>query len=264
MRSKAFSPGVRLGAIVASFATALAVATLAHAETSIFGKPKTTATAQRWWAFQAWATDTDHRPVRYTIRNKPWWASFDSRYGHLYGVPPAASIGTYSNIVITATDGVSSASLPPFSLTVHPLNPGGSTGGSSSSSGGSSSSSGGSSSSSGGSSSSSGGSSSSSGGSSSSSGSSSGSGGTTGSATVNWTPPLQNTDGSTLSNLAGYTISYGTNANQLTSTVQVTNPGLTSYVIENLPAGTYYFGVASYNSSGQASSTSNLVSTTIQ
>ena len=274
MRSKAFSPGVGLGAIMASFAISLCVATLAHAETSIFGTPTTTATAERWWAFQPWATDTDHRPVRYTIRNKPYWASFDSRYGHLYGVPSKANIGTYSNIVITATDGVSSASLRPFSLTVHALNSGGGSGSSSGSSGGSSSgSSGGSSSSSSGGSSSgsSGGSSSSSGGSSSSSssgGSSSSSGGptppTTGSATVNWIPPTENTDGSTLSNLAGYIISYGTSANQLTSTVKVTNPGLTSYVIENLPVGTYYFGVAAYNSSGQTSSTSSLVTATVQ
>ena len=228
MRSKFLFSGMSVGGLLASTAHALSVSTVTHAATSIYGTPTTTATAQRWWAFQPWATDTDHRSVTYTIRNKPYWASFDARYGHLYGVPAAANVGTYSNIVITASDGVSSASLPAFSLTVNPLgsSSGGTTGGGSGGSGGTTP--------------------------------------TTGSATVNWVPPTQNTNGSSLTNLAGYTISYGTSASQLTSTVKVTNAGLTSYVIENLPAGTYYFGVEAYNSTGQTSSVSNVVSKTIK
>ena len=235
MRSKFFSSSMGVGGLLASAALALSVSTVTHAATSIFGTPNTTATAERWWAFQPWATDTDSRGVTYTIKNKPYWASFDSHYGHLYGVPADANVGTYSNIVITASDGVSSASLPAFSLTVHPL------GSSSGTSGGTGGTSGG------------------------------GSGGgtttpppTTGSATVNWAPPTQNTNGSALTNLAGYTISYGTSASQLTSTVKVANAGLTSYVIESLPAGTYYFGVEAYNSTGQTSSVSNVVSKTIK
>jgi len=49
-----------------------------------------------------------------------------------------------------------------------------------------------------------------------------------GSATVNWTPPTTNSDGSTLTNLAGYRIHYGTASNSLTQSAQVTNVGLTS------------------------------------
>jgi Putative Ig domain len=230
MRSKFLSSAMSVGGLLASAALALSVSTVTHAETSIYGTPNTTATAQRWWAFQPWATDTDHRGVTYTIKNKPYWASFDSRYGHLYGVPANANVGTYSNIVITASDGVSSASLPPFSLTVNPLGSSSGTGSGGTSGG--------------------------------------GSGGTTtpttGSATVNWVPPTQNTNGSSLTNLAGYTISYGTSASQLTSTVKVTNAGLTSYVIENLPAGTYYFGVEAYNSAGETSAVSNVASKTIK
>ena len=233
MRIKFFSSGMSVGGFLASAALALSVSTITHAATSIFGTPTTTATAQRWWAFQPWATDTDGRRVTYSIKNKPYWASFDSRYGHLYGVPANANVGTYSNIVITASDGVSSAVLPPFSLTVHPLSSSSGTG-----SGGTGGTGGG------------------------------GSGGTTtpttGSATVNWVPPTRNTNGSTLTNLSGYTISYGTSASQLTSTVKVTNAGLTSYMIENLPAGTYYFGVEAYNSAGQTSAASNVVSKTIK
>lgn len=234
MRSKFLSSGMSVGGLLASTALALSVTTVTHAATSIYGTPKTTATAGSWWAFQPWATDTDHRTVTYHIKNKPYWASFNSQYGHLYGVPSAANAGTYSNIVITASDGVSSASLPAFSLTVRSSSSsstGGTTGGSGGTSGG---------------------------------GGSGGTTPTTGSATVNWVPPTANTNGSALSNLAGYVISYGTSASQLTSTVKLTNAGLTSYVIENLPAGTYYFGVEAYNTTGETSAVSNIASKTIQ
>jgi predicted phage tail protein len=81
---------------------------------------------------------------------------------------------------------------------------------------------------------------------------------------VSWTPPSANTNGSALTNLAGYTISYGSSASQLTTNVKVATTGVTSYVIENLPAGTYYFGVTAYNSAGQTSQVSNVVSKTLQ
>jgi hypothetical protein len=88
--------------------------------------------------------------------------------------------------------------------------------------------------------------------------------GTTGAATVHWTPPTQNTNGTTLTNLAGYIISYGTNSSSLTSSVKVANAGLTSYQISNLAAGTYYFAVSAYNTTGQTSSMSAKVSKTVQ
>jgi len=85
----------------------------------------------------------------------------------------------------------------------------------------------------------------------------------TGSVTVSWQAPTQNTNGSTLTNLAGYDIHYGTQSSDYTTTVQVTNPSLTSYVLQNLSAGTYYFAVTAYNSDGTQSSLSPEVSTTI-
>lgn len=84
------------------------------------------------------------------------------------------------------------------------------------------------------------------------------------SATLSWTAPTQNTDGSSLTNLAGYRIHYGTSANVLSQTIQVSNAGLTTYVIENLSPGTYYFAVKAYSSTGTESETSNVVSKTIQ
>src|SRR6185503_14882002 len=47
----------------------------------------------------------------------PAWASFDTRSGRLFGTP-AATLGSFANIVITVDDGKSSASLPPFTIDV--------------------------------------------------------------------------------------------------------------------------------------------------
>lgn len=82
-------------------------------------------------------------------------------------------------------------------------------------------------------------------------------GSSTGSATLSWTPPTANTNGSTLSNLAGYRIYYGTSASNLSRTVQVANAGLTRYVISDLSAGTWYFAVRAYSSNGSESTNSN-------
>jgi len=85
----------------------------------------------------------------------------------------------------------------------------------------------------------------------------------TGTATLDWMPPTENTDGSVLTNLAGYTVYYGTSAANLTQSVKITNPGLTAYTLSNLPSGTWYFAVTSYSSTGIESSRSGVVSTTI-
>ena len=222
MRTPLLTSGKAGGSLLAGTVLTLSFATVTHASTSIYGTPTTSVAEARWYGFQSWATDTDHRAVTYSIANKPSWASFNTQYGHLYGIPTAANVGTYSNIVISASDGVSKASLPAFSINVT---------GTASSSG---------------------------------SGSTGGSSGAAGAATVNWHPPTENTSGSTITNLAGYTIVYGTNKSNLTSSVKLANPGLTSYVVENLAAGTYYFGVTAYNSAGGASSVSSIVSKTIK
>jgi hypothetical protein len=84
-----------------------------------------------------------------------------------------------------------------------------------------------------------------------------------GSATLSWLPPTTNTNGTVLTNLAGYQIKYGTNSGALSQTIQVANPGLTTYVISNLSPGTYYFGTLAYTSTGTQSKLSSLVSKTI-
>jgi len=85
----------------------------------------------------------------------------------------------------------------------------------------------------------------------------------TGSATISWIPPTTNTNGTTLTNLAGYKIYYGTSASSLNQSVQITNPGISSYVIGNLSPTTWYFSLVSYNSANVESPLSQVVSTTV-
>ena len=80
-------------------------------------------------------------------------------------------------------------------------------------------------------------------------------------ATLNWTPPLLNTDNTSLTDLAGYNIYYGTDVNDMTTVIKLENPGLTSYVIENLAVGNrYYFAMTAYNGSNIESQLSVVVS----
>jgi hypothetical protein len=81
--------------------------------------------------------------------------------------------------------------------------------------------------------------------------------------TLTWQPPTENTNGTALTDLTGYTISYGTQPNEYTNTITLTNPGLTTYVVDNLSPGTYYFTIAAVASDGVESEPSAPVSTTV-
>jgi len=75
----------------------------------------------------------------------------------------------------------------------------------------------------------------------------------TGSTTLSWTAPTQNEDGSPLTDLAGYTIYYGTASGNYTSQIPINNPGITTFVVDNLSPDTYYFAATASNSAGQQS-----------
>lgn len=86
----------------------------------------------------------------------------------------------------------------------------------------------------------------------------------TGTAALDWIPPTQNTDGTELgADLAGYHIYHGTSANGMSRTATIGNPGLTSWVVENLPSGTHYFAVTAYNHAGRESERSTTASKVI-
>lgn len=83
--------------------------------------------------------------------------------------------------------------------------------------------------------------------------------------TLSWSPPTQNSDGSSITNLAGYTLHYGTSSGDLTGSIEITNPTDTSYVVSNsnFPAGTYYFAVSAYNAEQVSSPLSSEITVTV-
>jgi Putative Ig domain len=83
------------------------------------------------------------------------------------------------------------------------------------------------------------------------------------SVTIGWTPPTENTNGSTLTNLAGYHIYYGTSQSNLNKVVDISNPGVASYVLSDLTSGTWYFALTSVNSAGVESVRSTVISTVV-
>ncbi len=173
----------------------------------ISGSPATTVVAGNSYAFTPTASDPDGQALTFRVTGAPAWATFSTATGALRGTPGSGNVGRTDGIVITVSDGSSSASLPAFPITVVQV--------------------------------------------------------ATGTATVTWTPPVQRTDGSALTNLAGYEVRYGLSAAVLDRTITLGNPGLTSYVVEGLASGTWYFGVVAMDGAGQASDLSAVRSKTI-
>jgi Putative Ig domain len=175
----------------------------------IFGVAATTAKVGQSYSFQPSAKDADNRALTFSLSGAPSWLTFDPATGRISGTPSGADVGTDKAILLEVSDGISSVSLAPFSITVLAA---GSSGGNIS---------------------------------------------------LSWAAPADNTNGSALVNLSGYVIHYGNVPNVYTSSITIDNPGLTSYVVEDLPPGTYYFSMTSTTTSGAHSSPSAEASTTI-
>jgi hypothetical protein len=81
-------------------------------------------------------------------------------------------------------------------------------------------------------------------------------------ATLSWNPPTTYTDGTPLTNLAGFNVYYGTAS---CSYLQVVNVGnVTAYTVTNLTDGVkYYFAVTAYDANGVESEYSNEASRTM-
>jgi hypothetical protein len=256
--------------------------------------------AQNVYSFQPSASDPEGQPLAFSITNKPSWAAFSTTTGTLSGTPGRGQEGTYSSIQISVSDGTFTKALPAFSIVVSPgpnsaptisgtpqsslmtdtaywFRPAatdadgdtltfsisgkpawadfnianGALSGTPSSA---------------------------------QAGTYSNiairvndgtvttslatfsivvNRPTLGSATLSWSAPTQNTDGSAIVNLSGYRIYYGTNAASLGTMVQVSNAGVSTYVVDNLQSGTWYFAVSAYNSAGTESDRSNVGSKAI-
>jgi hypothetical protein len=286
-------------ASLAAFGIQVAPLPVVNSAPVIGGAPATAATANSAYLFRPLATDADGDTLGFSIANQPAWAAFNTSTGELAGTPLNADAGSYNNIVISVSDGVDSASLGPFSITVvnsapvisgtpataviansaylfrplatdadgdtlrfsitnqpvwaafnastgelagTPLNA--------------------------------------------DAGSynnimitvtdgiDSASLGpfsitvdvTTGSFTLSWTAPVTRADGSplSLSDIDGYHIYYGSNSGNYTTTIDVTDGTATSATISNVPAGSYYVVMSTYDTSGLEGGLSGAVPKTAQ
>jgi hypothetical protein len=273
----------------------------ANAAPTITGTPATTATVGTQYSFTPLASDADGDALTFTIANAPSWATFNTTTGRLQGTPGAGNVGTFGNIRIGVTDGTATAQLAAFSIvvsdagnrpptisgapptavtagTAYSFTPTASdpdgdsltfsvanapvwatfsttTGRLSGTPGAQH------------------------------VGTTTGvvirvndgettvslpafnlavQGVATGSATLTWTPPTTNIDGSPLTNLAGYRVYWGTSLGDYPNSTTLSNPGLTSYVVTNLTPGTWYFVATAVNSAGGESAFSGVGSKTIQ
>lgn len=265
-------------------------ATVVNSAPTMTGTPGATAQVNQPYAFTPAASDTDGDPLSFSIVNRPAWAAFDTATGRLSGTPDAGSEGVYGNILIRVSDGQATVALPAFSITVQGTGSastiasisGTPTGSVSAgmqysftpSSTGSSlvysvknlpawatfdS----------------------------ATGRIQGTPGAgdvgsytgivvsvtdgksvaalpafsinvtaavtqtgTGTAVLSWTPPQQNTDGSSLTDLVGYHISWGMDPNNLTRTMDLPWGGYMWMQATDLAAGTWYFSIRAYNAAG--------------
>jgi hypothetical protein len=273
---------------------------------TIGGTPASTVSAGSTYSFTPTTTDPSGRTLSFAIIDKPSWATFSSSTGKLTGTPTAANVGKFSDIEIAVNDGLTSAVLPSFAVTVQAA--GGTTSDTVTISGTPSStvtegktysfqptakdsagktlsysvankpswasfsiatgllsgtptttgsysnivvSA--------------------------SDGTASGalpafsiavvaptpvSG--TGSATLAWTDPTLNTNGSSLTNLAGVHLFYGQSQASLTNEITVPSTSENTYTISGLAAGTWYFAATAYTTSGVQSALSAIGTKTIQ
>ena len=70
--------------------------------------------------------------------------------------------------------------------------------------------------------------------------------------TLAWDPPSNNTDGTPLTDLAGYIIYYGNSSSNYTESIDLGN--VTTATIDNLSPGQWCFSATAYNTSGNESS----------
>jgi hypothetical protein len=184
----------------------------------ISGTPPTTVQAGTGYTFQATASDPDGDKLSFGATNLPAWLGLNTANGMITGTPTVAQVGSYADITISVTDGTSTVSLAPFTLTVTP--PPATTTGAGSTAG-------------------------------------------TGTATVSWVKPTQNSDGTPLTDLAGFVVKYGNSPTTLTQRIPVDDPSMTRYTVQNLGKGTWFFTVVSYTVAGVESEVSQVVSKTI-
>lgn len=79
------------------------------------------------------------------------------------------------------------------------------------------------------------------------------------SSTLTWLPPTENVDSSAFSDAVGYKIYIGSQPGRYEIVRELRDPGLTEYVIEDVPPGKYYVAMTIVNSENIESPLSNVV-----
>jgi hypothetical protein len=87
--------------------------------------------------------------------------------------------------------------------------------------------------------------------------------GAPGTVTLTWIAPTGNTNGTPLTDLAGYHIHYGTTQGSLTKVIDLAGTATTEYEVAGLAPGTYYFTVSAYTAMGTESAESDIGNKTI-
>lgn len=85
----------------------------------------------------------------------------------------------------------------------------------------------------------------------------------TGYAKLSWSAPMTNTDGSPLTDLAGFRIYYGLMPDALSERLQIADPAARSALIQGLTPGTWYFSISAYTARGVESARTPPASKTI-
>ena len=88
---------------------------------TISGTPATSVTAGSSYKFQPTAKDSLGKTLSYSVQHAPSWASFSVASGLLSGTPTSAQTGSYSGIIVSASDGTASSALPAFTISVNSL-----------------------------------------------------------------------------------------------------------------------------------------------
>jgi Putative Ig domain len=90
-----------------------------NSKPTISGSPATAVNAGDSYTFTPTASDANNDKLTFRVQNLPSWAAFSASTGTLSGQPTSATVGTYTNIVVSVSDGTASASLAPFSIAVN-------------------------------------------------------------------------------------------------------------------------------------------------
>ena len=72
---------------------------------TISGTPTTSVAQDEVYSFTPSAADSDSETLTFSVANAPSWSSFDAASGTLSGTPIRDDVGSYSNIVISVSDG---------------------------------------------------------------------------------------------------------------------------------------------------------------